>query len=39
MEVRTERERRAYLYKEAQHKEYIRQENERMARYHRRFGK
>lgn len=37
-EARIERERRAYLYKESQHKEIFRQENERMARYRARFG-
>lgn len=34
-----ERERRSYLYKQAQHKELVRQERERMACYYARFGK
>jgi hypothetical protein len=38
MEAKTERERRAHLYKQFQHKEIFRQENERMTRYHARFG-
>ena len=38
MEAKTERERRAHLYKQSQHKEIFCQENERMARYHARFG-
>jgi hypothetical protein len=38
MEAKTERERRAHLYKHSQHKEIFRQENERMIRYHMRFG-
>ena len=38
LEAKTERERRAHLYKQSQHKEIFRQENERMIRYHTRFG-
>ncbi len=39
LEARAERERRQYSFKLAQHKELVRQENERMARYIARFGK
>jgi hypothetical protein len=38
MEAKIEREHRALLYKQSQHEEFFRQEKERMARYHIRFG-
>jgi hypothetical protein len=39
MEARAEYERRTCLYRQAQYKERMRQENERMARYKARFKK
>ena len=39
LKARAERQRRYYSFKHAQYKEWIRQENERMARYNARFGK
>ena len=38
MEAKIELERRAHLYKQFQQKEFFRRENERMTRYHARFG-
>ena len=38
MEAKTEREHRAHLYKESQHKEFFREYNERITCYHARFG-
>ena len=39
MEAKAERERKAHLYRQAQHEKWTRQENERMAHYSARFGK
>jgi hypothetical protein len=39
MKERAERERKVFLYEEAQRKKLYEQEKERMARYYARFGK